>query len=82
MGIPLKVGRPSKYRGPSFESSSWQELTGQPNLMSVGVGNSGLDPATKVYRELYVGNTSSEMTEASLGEFLGITLQKVICRQF
>eukprot|EP00611_Tribonema_gayanum_P010096 TRINITY_DN19_c0_g1_i8.p1 TRINITY_DN19_c0_g1~~TRINITY_DN19_c0_g1_i8.p1 ORF type:complete len:124 (-),score=22.45 TRINITY_DN19_c0_g1_i8:470-841(-) len=69
MGTPLKIGRPSKYRGPPVNCTTWQALTGQPELaggtMMPGAGGSmsGLDPATKVYRELYVGNVQPTMTE-------------------
>ncbi|KAG5189690.1 U2 small nuclear ribonucleoprotein auxiliary factor large subunit [Tribonema minus] len=76
----LKIGRPSKYRGPPVPSKTWQELTGQTPLPSIAAqpaGGSGLDPATKVYRELYIGNTQPTMTEAAIAEFLGTTLQKV-----
>jgi hypothetical protein len=78
MGTPLKVGRPSKYKGPHIEAATWQMLTGQASLAIPNPGSaSGLDPSTKVYRELYVGNASPAMADSALAEFLGTTLQKV-----
>jgi hypothetical protein len=78
MGTPLKVGRPSKYKGPHIEAATWQMLTGQATLAIPNAGpTSGSDPSTKVYRELYVGNASPAMADSALAEFLGTTLQKV-----
>ena len=55
-----QVGRPSKYQGPHTHASSWQALTGQN-------GDLGMpDPMTKVERELFIGNTSPDMTELTL----------------
>lgn len=75
MGSHLKIGRPSKYRGPAVMARTWQSLTGQPELSTNAgaVGSapgaagsaSGLDPSTKIYRELYVGNTTPNMTEVT-----------------
>ncbi|CAN0176940.1 unnamed protein product [Pylaiella littoralis] len=71
MGQMLKIGRPSKYQGPTTPSSTWQRLTGQESADNV------VDPATKVYRELYIGNTSPDMTDMVLKDFLSSTMQKV-----
>ena len=71
MGNMLKVSRPTKYTGPETQSSTWQQLTG------AAVDTSGIDPTTKVYRELFVGNTSPEMSEVELQEFLGAAMQQV-----
>ncbi|CAM9317920.1 unnamed protein product, partial [Discosporangium mesarthrocarpum] len=71
MGQMLKIGRPSKYQGPSTVSSTWQKLTGQVSASEV------VDPSTKVYRELYVGNTSPDMTDMLLKDFLGNSMQQV-----
>jgi len=78
-GIPfqgqmLKVGRPSKYVGPNTQTSTWQQLTGQvPDPALTG----GIDPSTKVYRELFVGNTAEGMNEVELQEFLGAAMSQV-----
>lgn len=77
-GIPyngnmLKIGRPSKYVGPMVASSNWQALTG--TMADPGV--SGVDPNTKIYRELFVGNTMPEMNEVELQEFLGAAMAQV-----
>eukprot|EP00752_Nemacystus_decipiens_P017920 g16063.t2 len=71
MGQMLKIGRPSKYQGPVTPASTWQRLTGQESADNV------VDPATKVYRELYIGNTSPDMTDMVLKDFLSSTMQKV-----
>lgn len=71
MGNILKLGRPTKYQGPQVPVSSWQQLTGQSTATPM------VDPSTKVYRELFIGNTSPEMNEVDLQEFLGAAMQQV-----
>ncbi|KAL3941739.1 MAG: hypothetical protein SGBAC_003951 [Bacillariaceae sp.] len=77
-GIPflnavLKVSRPSKYVGPHTQAKTWQELTGQS--LPTGVV---LDAEQeKISRELFVGNTTPEMTEGMLVEFLGNAMEQV-----
>jgi splicing factor U2AF subunit len=73
MGNMLKVGRPSKYVGPNTQTSSWQQLTGQVPDPALG----GIDPSTKVYRELFIGNTAEGMNEVELQEFLGAAMGQV-----
>jgi splicing factor U2AF subunit len=71
MGNMLKVGRPSKYSGPQVPSTTWQALTGAaPDIGTI-------DPNTKIYRELFVGNTGPEMNEVELQDFLGAAMQQV-----
>lgn len=75
-GIPfngnmLKIGRPAKYQGAHVPASTWQQLTGQVSA------DTAIDPMTKVYRELFIGNTSPEMNEVDLQEFLGQAMQQV-----
>jgi len=75
-GIPfggnmLKIGRPSKYTGPMVQTSSWQQLTGAV------LDPSATDPNTKVFRELFIGNTSEGMSEVDLQEFLGAAMAQV-----
>lgn len=77
-GIPflsavLKVSRPSKYTGPMLASKTWQDLTGQA-LPTGAVLDSEQE---KVNRELFVGNTTPEMTERMLAEFLGNAMEQV-----
>lgn len=73
LGAVLKVSRPSKYSGPMVTSRSWQELTGQQ--LPTGVA---LDAEQeKVNRELFIGNTTPEMTEQMLKDFLGNALEQV-----
>jgi RNA recognition motif. (a.k.a. RRM, RBD, or RNP domain) len=75
-GIPfltaqLKICRPSKYVGPVVPAITWFQLTGQDTTNI-------LDPETeKLQRELFVGNTTPEMTSQMLLEFLGNAMQQV-----
>jgi len=76
MGNMLKIGRPTKYQGPHMVGSTWQQLTGQ------GADGPMIDPNTKVYRELFIGNTIEDMNEVDLQEFLGAAMEKVgLCTQ-
>lgn len=73
LGAILKVSRPSKYAGPPIPTKSWQELTGQ--ALPAGAV---LDlEQEKVNRELFVGNTTPEMTEQMLTDFLGNAMEQV-----
>mmetsp|Transcript_53176 Transcript_53176/g.129120 ORF Transcript_53176/g.129120 Transcript_53176/m.129120 type:complete len:366 (+) Transcript_53176:138-1235(+) len=73
LGALLKVSRPSKYIGPNVPAQTWQQLTGQ-NLPPGAV----VDPEQeKISRELFVGNTTPEMTEQMLREFLGNAMEQV-----
>ncbi len=72
MGSLLKIDRPAKYTGPRGQHKTWQELTGQAKLVTESA-----DPATKAFREIFVGNTPAETTAASLSEFVGGTLIKL-----
>mmetsp|Transcript_42078 Transcript_42078/g.82787 ORF Transcript_42078/g.82787 Transcript_42078/m.82787 type:complete len:551 (-) Transcript_42078:50-1702(-) len=72
MGAMLKVGRPTKYTGAQVPSSTWQQLTGAQSTIP-----SDLDPQTKIFRELFVGNTNPEMSEVELQDFLGAAMQQV-----
>ncbi|GFH45658.1 hypothetical protein CTEN210_02132 [Chaetoceros tenuissimus] len=57
LGSSLKVSRPSKYTGSFVKSKTWQELTGQD--LPAGI----VDPSEeKLNRELFIGNTTPEMT--------------------
>jgi len=73
MGNMLKIGRPTKYQGAQVQASTWQQLTGQNGTDD----GPSVDPTTKVYRELFVGNTSPEMNEVDLQEFMGAAMQQV-----
>jgi len=73
MGSMLKIGRPSKYTGPITPSVTWQQLTGQ----SVDSSGKTVDQSTKKFRELFVGNTSPEMTEVAMREFIGGAMHKM-----
>ena len=73
LGAVLKVSRPSKYAGPPTPARTWQDLTGQA-LPQGAV----LDlEQEKINRELFVGNTTPEMTEQMLTEFLGNAMEQV-----
>lgn len=72
LGACLKVSRPSKYTGATVPSRSWQELTGQ--ALPAGI----TDPSEeKLHRELFIGNTTPEMTADMLTDFIGKALQQV-----
>jgi splicing factor U2AF subunit len=73
LGAVLKVSRPSKYAGPPTQSKTWQELTGQ-SLPSDAVLDAEQE---KINRELFVGNTTPEMTEQMLRDFLGNAMEQV-----
>jgi RNA recognition motif-containing protein len=90
LGACLRVSRPSKYAGPHTPSQTWQQLTGQPlppgmtavpeniNPASGGmIVPSSNNPEEKLQRELFVGNTTPEMTEVMLRDFLGRALEQV-----
>ena len=73
MGNILKLGRPSKYQGPSTPCKNWQMLTGQAQDTGMPVP----DPETKTMRELFIGNTQPGTSETHLQEFLGDKLQQI-----
>jgi len=77
LGAILKVARPSKYAGPHVPAQTWQQFTGQP--LPPGVSSSIVDASAeeKVNRELFVGNTTPEMTESMLRDFLGRAMEQV-----
>lgn len=92
LGASLRVSRPSKYGGPHTPSQTWQQLTGQPlpegmtpvpeNPCGNVIGPGGVlitssSPEEKLQRELFVGNTTPEMTESMLKDFLGRALEQV-----
>jgi splicing factor U2AF subunit len=74
LGAILKISRPSKYTGPlSMQSRTWQDLTGQ--ALPTGAALDG--DLEKMSRELFIGNTTPEMTEVVLRDFLGNAMQQV-----
>uniref|UniRef100_A0A7S4RDP7 RRM domain-containing protein n=1 Tax=Ditylum brightwellii TaxID=49249 RepID=A0A7S4RDP7_9STRA len=78
MGSSLRVSRPSKYAGPHVPSKTWQELTGQTLPVGLTPVPENTSPAEdKVNRELFIGNTTPEMTESMLTDFLGKAMEQV-----
>lgn len=73
LGAVLKVSRPSKYAGPFVPAQTWQQLTGQ----SLPAGTALDAEQEKLNRELFVGNTTPEMTEQMIREFLGNAMEQV-----
>jgi splicing factor U2AF subunit len=73
-GVLLKVSRPSKYTGTVVKGTkTWQQLTGQSLPADAMV-----DPEQeKIRRELFIGNTTPEMSEIMLKEFLGNAMEQV-----
>mmetsp|Transcript_6283 Transcript_6283/g.9248 ORF Transcript_6283/g.9248 Transcript_6283/m.9248 type:complete len:352 (-) Transcript_6283:570-1625(-) len=74
LGAILKLSRPSKYAGPIIHYKTWQELTGQAIPAGAVLDASAEE---KVNRELFIGNTTPEMTESMIREFLGNAMIQV-----
>lgn len=69
----IKVGRPKKYTGPFVIQKTWQELTGSELTIDAVLDGE----SEKVNRELFVGNTTPEMTDKMLKDFLGTAMGQV-----
>jgi hypothetical protein len=69
----LKVGRPKKYAGPFVVAKTWQDLTGEALTVDAMLDSE----AEKVNRELFVGNTTPEMTDQMLLDFMGSAMEQV-----
>lgn len=69
----IKVGRPKKYVGPFVVAKNWQELVGESLTVDAVLDSE----AEKVNRELFVGNTTPEMTDQMLKDFLGSAMEQV-----
>ena len=69
----IKVGRPKKYVGPFVVAKTWQELTGESLTVDAVLDSE----QEKVNRELFVGNTTPEMTDQMLMDFLGSAMEQV-----
>ncbi len=69
----IKVGRPKKYEGAFVVQKTWQELTGQELTIDAVLDGE----SEKVNRELFVGNTTPEMTDQMLKDFLGSAMNQV-----
>lgn len=76
LGAILKISRPSKYSSTSAPGryKTWQELTGQAIPAGAVLDASAEE---KVNRELFIGNTTPEMTESMIREFLGNAMLQV-----
>jgi splicing factor U2AF subunit len=73
LGAILKVSRPSKYNGPLTPSTTWQQFTGA----TLPEGAAMDSEQEKLQRELFLGNTTPEMTDTMLRNFLGDAMQQV-----
>eukprot|EP00529_Nitzschia_sp_RCC80_P013751 CAMPEP_0113448228 /NCGR_PEP_ID=MMETSP0014_2-20120614/4655_1 /TAXON_ID=2857 /ORGANISM="Nitzschia sp." /LENGTH=741 /DNA_ID=CAMNT_0000339427 /DNA_START=350 /DNA_END=2575 /DNA_ORIENTATION=- /assembly_acc=CAM_ASM_000159 len=69
----VKVGRPKKYAGPFVVAKTWQELTGDTLTIDAVLDSE----SEKVNRELFIGNTTPEMTDQMLKDFLGTAMEQV-----
>jgi len=69
----IKIGRPKKYTGPFVVTKTWQEMTGDTLTIDAVLDSE----AEKVNRELFVGNTTPEMTDQMLKDFLGTAMSQV-----
>jgi len=82
LGASLRVSRPSKYAGPHIPSQTWQQLTGQalpPGITAVPENtiSIGGSPEEKLMHELFIGNTTPEMTGPMITDFLGRAMEQV-----
>eukprot|EP00977_Amphora_coffeiformis_P002893 scaffold546_cov163-Amphora_coffeaeformis.AAC.8 len=75
LGALLKISRPSKYQGPGPHAApgTWQDLTGQ-SVPTPAALDADME---KMSRELFIGNTTPEMTEVVLRDFLGNAMNQV-----
>jgi RNA recognition motif-containing protein len=69
----IKVGRPKKYNGPFVVAKTWQEMMGEGLTVDAVLDSE----KEKVNRELFVGNTTPEMTDQMLKDFLGASMEQV-----
>lgn len=69
----IKVGRPKKYTGPFVVAKTYQELMGETMTIDAVLDSE----KEKVNRELFVGNTTAEMTDQMLMDFLGAAMESV-----
>lgn len=58
-------------------SQTWQQLTGQPLPAGMTPADSHSNPEDKLNRELFVGNTTPEMTSEMIRDFLGRAMEQV-----
>ena len=74
LGAVLKISRPSKYTGPHLPGiQTWQQLTG----VALPAGAAVDAETEKMSRELFIGNTTPEMSEQMIREFLGNAMEQV-----
>jgi hypothetical protein len=73
LGAVLKVSRPSKYMGPILPAKTWQQITG----VALPAGASMDADSLKLSKELFVGNTTAEMTEDMLKDHLNNAMVQV-----
>jgi len=92
VGHALNVGRPSAYSGPATQNIRWEQLMAakikeKPELANTAIGiagggavissgNGGGDPATKIARELYIGNMPENCQEMGLVAFFNEEMHK------
>jgi splicing factor U2AF subunit len=92
VGHALNVGRPSAYKGPATQNIRWEQLMAEkikqnPELATTAIGiagggavvssgGGGGDPATKIARELYIGNMPENCTDMGLVQFFNEELTK------
>lgn len=78
-GNPLKINRPAKFQGPNSSPYTWQDLapTRKATVTATAVTTAAPHPGTKPYREIFVGNTNADMTEASLRDVIGGAMMKM-----
>jgi RNA recognition motif-containing protein len=73
MNARIKVGRPKKYAGAFVVTKTWQEMMGESVTIDAVLDSE----QEKVNRELFVGNTTPEMTDQMISDFLGSAMEQV-----
>lgn len=82
LGYHLKIARPASYENygpPDGNIPTWQQMTGDslPTDLPISDGYIKSNSQTRSLREVFVGNTTSLMTEPGVRDFLGAALQSM-----
>ncbi len=73
LGQNLVFKRPTNYKGPNTPAKTWNEMIG----VETGLVPPRADPATKSYREVFVGNIPADCTVDSIKDFFNTTLRRL-----
>lgn len=73
MGQNLVIKRPTNYKGPNTPAKTWNDLIGA----EAGHVPPRADPATKCYREVFVGNIPQDCTVDYIRDFFNTILRRL-----